>query len=123
MTATVTLIPATTFGGSPVGNYDGNAASFSSNVAAGSGYYGSSDGLHTVSYSVANNFTGNIDMQGSLATTPAETDWVNIPETHYGATTANAIVASNFIGNFVWVRANVSAFSHGTVSKVLYNHS
>jgi hypothetical protein len=118
---TVTLIPTTTFGSS-FGNYDANLTAFSSNISQGDGYYGLADGLHTVSYSVTN-FLGNIQVQGTLTKTPTEIDWFAIDNTLY---VGNAIpelttTSYNFIGNFVWIRANVVAFSQGTINKVLYN--
>lgn len=121
--ATATLIPTTTFGGN-VGNYVNTLDSFNSNAALGDGYFGSNDGLHSASYSVTN-FLGNIILQGTLVKTPSEADWFNISDTNYVGTANVGILttSSNFIGNFVWVRANVTVFSQGTINKVLFNRS
>ena len=43
----------------------------------GDGYYGRSDGFHTVQMNV-NGVAGTIQIQGTLATTPAEADYFNI---------------------------------------------
>jgi hypothetical protein len=123
MSTTTTLIPTTTFGAN-VGNYVNTLDSFNSNAAIGGGYYGSNDGLHSTSYTVTN-FLGNIVLQGTLAKTPQDSDWFTIPETNYVGT-ANAGVlttSTNFVGNFVWIRANVTLFSQGTINKVLFNRS
>ena len=41
------------------------------------GYYGRTDGIHTVQVTV-NNFTGSFGIQGTLATEPTEDDWFYI---------------------------------------------
>ena len=46
----------------------------------GDGYYGRSDGFHTVQYNLAD-FNGTIKMQGTLATTPTEADYFDIAGT------------------------------------------
>jgi len=136
-TTTVTLLPTTTFG-TPTGNYDGSSASFSSDKVKGDGYYGFSDGLHTVSWRVVN-FVGTVKIQGSLAQDPAETDWVAIDlreadgnfsatadglisevtttsQVYTTATTENRVY--NIKGNFVWIRANISSFTAGTINTI-----
>jgi len=47
---------------------------FVSDKQKGDGYYSQPDGVHTVAYKVDTTLTGNIKMQGSLATTPTEDD-------------------------------------------------
>ena len=117
----VTLVPTTTFG-TPVGNYDGSSTSFDSVAKKGDGWYGYGDGNHTVAY-FPNGFTGTIKMQGSLAETPTSTDWFDISGTTTGALTANSTaVTYNFTGNFVWVRAAITGFTAGTLTKIMMNH-
>ena len=43
----------------------------------GDGYYGRSDGLHTVQVDLAG-FIGKVAMQGTLATNPVEADWFTL---------------------------------------------
>jgi len=111
------------------------------------GYYGQTDGLHTVSARVTN-FVGRIYLEGSLATDPASTDWFPIyltsgntfrqyPVTsvpsgsnNLGDTTTEAWT---FRANLLWVRArvdrsyitpvpaNYDVALHGTVDKILLN--
>lgn len=95
------------------------------------GYYNSSDGPHTVSYTVTANFLGTLTTQATLATEPVETDWFNVVDSSFNfdnlvnpalTTTTNY---TNFIGNFVWVRAVVHRSSEPTNGSVLfinYNH-
>jgi hypothetical protein len=96
---------------------------YNSEKIKGDGYYGGSDGVHTVMYTYNNNFVGTITMQASLATTPVEADWFNVLNT---TATANAVgttstVYYNFTGNFVWVRGQVT-IKDGIVNSILLNH-
>lgn len=84
----------------------------------GDGYYGRSDGIHTVQYSF-NGLTGTITIQGSLAVTPTETDWFEVHS--YVATNETASKFANFTGNFVWTRAKL-VYTDGTVNSILLNH-
>lgn len=121
MSATSTTLIATTTYGAPSGNYDGSSTTFSSDASKGDGYYGFTDGLHTVAY-FPNAFTGTIKMQGTLATNPTSTDWFDIDGTTTGAlTTSSTAVTYNFTGNFVYVRATVTGFTAGTITKVQLN--
>lgn len=122
-----TLIPSTAFG-TPTGNYDGSSSSFESDSAYGDGYYGYTDGLHTVSVQTTG-FVGTITIQGSLAETPGTSDWFTVKDTSganlvYGdgssATTVSE--AKNFIVNAVHVRAAVASFSAGSIAKINFNH-
>jgi hypothetical protein len=93
----------------------------------GDGYFGSGDGIHTVTYSVDQNFSGSIYMQGSLATTPTSADWFNIVNTTatYSTLLSTPINSyTNFTGNFVWVRAVVERpliGQNGAVLVINYN--
>jgi hypothetical protein len=93
----------------------------------GDGYFGSGDGIHTVTYSVDQNFSGSIYMQGSLATTPTSEDWFNIVNTTatYSQLLSTPINSyANFTGNFVWVRAVVerpTIGQNGVVLVINYN--
>jgi hypothetical protein len=85
----------------------------------GDGYYGRSDGLHTVQYSVTG-FTGTVAVQATLAVNPVEADWFTVyTESHL--TTTKTIV-ENFTGNYVWLRAAVSSWTDGSVDSILLNH-
>jgi len=88
------------------------------------GYYGRTDGIHTVQVTV-NNFTGNFGIQGTLATEPTEDDWFDInlnanrnvssasPYVSYpvnplaptGQIGDDGTQAFTFVGNFVYLRA------------------
>ncbi|SVB70165.1 uncharacterized protein METZ01_LOCUS223019 [marine metagenome] len=125
-----TLIPSTT-NGTATGNYDGSSTWFYSDAAKGDGFYGYSDGLHTVSWDVAS-FIGDITIQASLVETPTTDDWFDVTMTdpagtvytspYDGSTAQTAHVAYNFTGNFVNVRASVTNFTAGSINKLRFNY-
>ena len=119
----ITLVPTTTFG-TATDNYDGSSTSFSSDKQKGDGYYGYTDGLHTVAYYLTN-FVGEITMQATLAKDPTEADWFDVANTsanYDGSTALTDQVAYNFTGNFVWVRASITNFTAGTIRKIVFNY-
>ena len=85
----------------------------------GDGYYGRSDGFHTVQYSITG-FTGIVAIQCTLAINPVEADWFTIISD--GHETVTKVIASNFTGNYVWVRSVVSSWTDGTVNSITLNH-
>jgi len=102
--------------------YDGTSTTWSSNKFKGNGYYGYTDGLHTVSYKLTA-FVGVLKFQATLATDPAEVDWFDIDSTSIGngTTPVSGTTFYNFTGNFVWCRAHITNFSGGNINQVLYN--
>jgi len=121
-TTSVTLLPTTTFGSSS-GNYDGSAAAFNSDKIKGDGYYGFSDGVHTVQTRVTS-LVGTIKIQGTLVKDPANTDFVDIATvvTSDGSTAITESYLNNFTGNFVWIRVAVSAFTAGSINNIFMAH-
>jgi hypothetical protein len=86
-------------------------------------------------------FIGSVEIQGTLASQPAETDWssakLNLGTSCVDTTGAiiedTAVIISynietttakvfNFIGNYTWVRAKVSNWTDGTVSSIQINY-
>jgi len=105
----------------------------------GDGYYGRSDGLHTVQVDVSG-FVGTIKIQGTLETDPSNTDWSttelgtgnqsvdttgligeeNITSISY-TDSDTSTRTYNFTGNYVWIRAYVE-FTDGTINSIKLNH-
>lgn len=123
-TATSVAIPSTSVSSDGTRN-------FKSQREKGDGYYSSSNGFHTVSWTITPNFVGTLTIQASLAVHPEENDWFEVLDAKktYNQvinpilTTATGYV--NFVGNFVWVRANVMRSSddpNGSVMFINYNH-
>ena len=116
------------------------SASLTGNPYKGDGFYGRSDGLHTVQVSLTG-FIGKISIQGTLAVNPTESDWFtvelgtgamsvdttgliaeqNITFVDYTAATTNT-KTYNFIGNLVWIRAKISNWVDGTINSIKLNH-
>lgn len=117
---TVTLVP-TTANGTAIGNYDGTSDNFVSDKVKGDGYYGFTDGLHTVQIRTTD-FVGVIKLQASLVTDPQAADWSDISGVVIGdgstVTTGGEIF--NFTGNYVWIRAQIESFTAGTINSVLF---
>lgn len=92
----------------------------------GDGYYGRSDGFHSVQYNVTG-FIGTIVIQATLAVEPTSVDWFTLSSTSHESTGTETIKSDggfiyNFTGNYVWVRAYISNWTDGTVNSILLNH-
>ena len=97
---------------------DSTSVTVTGTAFRGDGYYGRSDGIHTVQYNLTN-FIGTIKMQGTLATAPVEADYFDIITNTESSTTGASIY--NFTGNYVWVRA-VITYTNGSVNNIKLNH-
>lgn len=107
----------------------------------GEGYYNRSDGIHTVQWSITE-FVGKIKLQAALSKEPVESDWfdislgsmseytvdttgkvstASITSVSYTESTTGSFVY-NFIGNYVWIRVNVSEWTAGSVISILLSH-
>ena len=107
----------------------------------GDGFYGRSDGLHTIQIDL-DGFIGRIEIQATLEIDPTEDDWFtielgtgrqsvdttglireedNLTFLEYIESTTHS-KTYNFTGNYVWVRVKVSEWTDGTVNRVLLNH-
>ena len=131
-----TLIPSTT-NGTATGNYDGSSTWFYSDAAKGDGFYGYSDGLHTVSWQITD-FVGKITIQASLVETPVDDAYPDTPDwfdvvlvdpagtasgtTQTYSSSTSSQVAFNFTGNFVNVRASISDWTAGSINKLRFNY-
>jgi hypothetical protein len=97
-----------------------------SDKVKGDGYFGGSDGVHTVMYTATINFIGTITSQATLASDPVESDWFNIANTSVTYTEMDdrdtkTVDYYNFTGNFVWVRGRI-VIDGGSVESIQYNH-
>ena len=84
----------------------------------GDGYYGPSDGIPSIQYSYTD-LQGTITIQGTLATTPTESDWFDVHT--YTETSATGSKVANFTGNYVWIRAKL-VYTPGSVTSIVLNH-
>ena len=93
----------------------------------GDGYYGRSDGLHTVQYNLTG-LNGSVIIQATLAIDPEDEDWFTVYSKTYALSGSQADTESeklsnlvNFTGNYVWVRARIE-YTDGTVNSIILNH-
>ena len=85
----------------------------------GDGYYGRSDGFHTVQYSI-DGFIGTVAIQATLAIDPVEADWFTVYTQAYLVGTTTSVI-TNFTGNYVWIRS-VITYTDGTINSIELNH-
>jgi hypothetical protein len=122
MTNSETILPSSTHVG------DSSAQTLVSEKFTGDGYYGRSDGLHTVQYSL-NGFRGTIIIEATLASDPQEEDWFIVYSQNHelsgslpGNNQQKESHIENFTGNYVWIRARLEDWSDGTVNFIKLNH-
>lgn len=122
MSIVPTVVISNTAHGAAKAEYDGTSEDWYTAAYKGDGYYGYTDGLHTVSYKTTG-LVGIITVQASLAATPTELDWFDVADTSIGdgVTPLTTSSFANFTGNFVWIRIAVTSFTAGTINRVLYN--
>ena len=109
-------------------NYTGTGTvqTFISDQVKGDGYFGGSDGFHTVAYNTTRYFIGTVTMQATLASEPVSSDWftvsnTNVRYTEFDTRTQSSVDLFNFTGNFVWVRGHIQ-IEEGAVTSIQYNH-
>jgi hypothetical protein len=122
MTNSETILSSSTHVG------DSSAQTLVGEKFTGDGYYGRSDGLHTVQYSL-NGFRGTIIIEATLASDPQEEDWFIVYSQNHelsgslpGNSQQKESRIENFTGNYVWIRARLEAWSDGTVNFIKLNH-
>lgn len=124
-TTTLVLLPQTAYNFTATSPYN-----VTGNAVAGASYYLSCKCLQTFNINTTN-FTGNLSIQASLATTPgntySSTDWFELyrVEADYSALAgtpqqiaSNTNVGVNINGNYVWLRATIENLAAGTVNWV-----
>ena len=85
----------------------------------GDGYYGYTDGVHSVQYTF-DGFTGSIEIQATLVLEPADhIDWFVVHS--YDALNESSSKIETFIGNYTWIRARVLYYD-GTIHSIVLNH-
>jgi hypothetical protein len=103
------------------------------------GYYGTTNGLHSLTVTTTPSFLGTVKMQATLAVDPTETDWFDIKDVEFTYTENSpgyepSLLAmssptsprprtdyANFKGQFTWLRAKIDIDS-GAVMSIMYNY-
>lgn len=120
------------------------AQTYVSSPVKAANYYGLNNSLQTVEVRVTD-FIGTVTMQATLASEPLETDWfsVNLTTQGYSVDTTGLITKArknqiqfgldypdygllteiyNFEGNYIWIRAKITAFTAGTLNGIKVNY-
>ena len=115
MTITNLEIIGLTTVGTPSGNYDGSTDHFISDPVKAVDYYQGQGSLQTVFIRVSE-FEGIITLQATLDYNANQANWFDVYE--YSSTSAviTDYVPVNLTGNFVWIRAEVTEFTAGTIN-------
>lgn len=121
-TTTLILLPQTAYVN------PGNSQPYTvvGNTYPAAAYYLGNKDLQTVNMKVTQ-FTGNIVIEASLATTPSSNDWFQVHKLIANANAtpntapeiaSNASTYTNITGNFVFMRAKIENFQAGGVQFV-----
>lgn len=103
---------------------DSTASTVTGDKYKGDGYYGRSDGFHTIQYTITG-FIGTVSIQATLAIEPTEDDWFTVYTQAYPVSNDEGTSTSkvtNFTGNYVWIRAYISNWTDGSVNSIKLNH-
>tara|TARA_B100000085_G_scaffold268588_1_gene279177 strand:+ start:290 stop:688 length:399 start_codon:yes stop_codon:yes gene_type:complete len=119
--------------------HSGGTQTLQSDKVKGDAYFGQNDGLHTVMIQLAG-FVGVIKIQASLEETPGNNDWfdVELGTDDFSIDTTGLVKktaitsliyniaetsqrAYNTRGNYVWLRADISNWTAGTISRIELN--
>lgn len=94
------------------------------------GYHNINSGIQTFEFNFSN-WSGTLEIQGTLAVDPTELDWFTLNLTNPAnnnsiafdgdSTDYDSSVFANCVGNFVWIRAVINTDS-GTVNYIRYNY-
>ena len=106
----------------------------------GGGFYSQANVLHTVQWNLYQ-FVGTIGIQATLEINPSDRDWflvtlgndtMDIDTTgkvsKYTSnkfeytTSTDGVYGSNFIGNYVWIRAYINNWTDGNVNSVALSY-
>lgn len=109
------LLPSTTYG-TPSGNYNGTSTHFFGNAVPAANYYGGQGSSQTAIIQTTN-FVGLLTIEATLDSWVEQANWFRVEV--YGNTSIDTtdMQSINMPGNFVWLRANVSAFTGGTINQ------
>ena len=99
------------------------------NKTTGAGYNKNSDGLHTITFDLSEDWVGIIKIQATLELYPGDKDWfdtdINSDELYqwgdFTSTDWAGLNSVNISGKFVWLRA---AFNNqaGQINEIRYNY-
>jgi hypothetical protein len=113
---TQTLVANVTYG-TPSGNYDGSSQDWFSNAVPAASYYGGQGSLQTIIYRLQD-FVGTIRIEATLNDSQESAPWFEVATYGDGSTVETGTIPVNVVGNFTWLRAEITNFSSGTIQSI-----
>ena len=113
---TQTLVDNVTYGNAS-GNYDGSSQDWYSNAVPAANYYGGQGALQTVTYRLQD-FVGVITIQATLNDQQDSAPWFDVATYSDGSTIETGTTPVNVLGNFTWLRAQITGFEAGTIQSI-----
>lgn len=111
-----TLVSDVTYG-SASGNYDGSSQDWISDAVPAANYYGGQGAFQTVTYQLQD-FVGVITIQATLNDHQESAPWFDIATYGDGSTADTGTIPTTVLGNFTWIRAEITEFSNGTIRAI-----
>jgi len=120
--STYILIPATQFGVEQE-NYNGVDPSFNGVPVKAAGYYSRFKSLHTTSWHL-HDFIGTLVIEATLDEDPDTTNYFPVTTEVEGilGTPNNDNTTENIQGKFTWIRASITDFIAGAITKVVVSY-
>jgi hypothetical protein len=95
---------------------------FSGDPQQAANYYGGFGSLQTVAFFLSG-FQGLIRIEATLESQPTTDDqWFRVYEFDSQDSPTTNNFSTNITGNFVWVRARVTGFDAGTITKLMMSY-
>ena len=113
---TQTLVSNVTYG-SASGNYDGSSQDWFSDAVPAANYYGGQGALQTITYQLQD-FVGVITIRATLNDLQESAPWFDIATYGDGSTPDTGTIPVTVMGNFTWIRAEITEFSAGTIQLI-----
>lgn len=113
---TQTLVTDVTYG-SASGNYDGSSQDWFSNAVPAANYYGGQGSVQTITYQL-DGFVGIITIRATLNDLQDSAPWFDIATLGDGSTPDTGTIPATVMGNFTWIRAEITEFTAGTIGSI-----
>ena len=105
--------------------------SLTSERSKAAGYHNINSGIQTFEFKFSN-WTGILEIEGTLVLDPTEADWFTLNLTDPAnsnnsivfdrdSTDYDSVIYANCVGNFVWIRAKITTDT-GAVDYIRYNY-
>jgi hypothetical protein len=110
------MVPLTIHG-IPSGNYDGTSTSFISDSVIAADYYPGQGSIQTATLTLTE-FVGKIKIQATLDDRADTVAWAEVDSFGDATTAETGIFSLTILGNFVYVRAEITDFTSGTIDSI-----